>query len=224
MSQPSRQDTTTLLSGYAGILFNQECLAPITSRWRCDIRTSDTLSAGILPNTKGILLLGERALHEWGDNYQEYTINELRGTPLRSRFSGIPTICSYSPQDAVDPVDHESRLNSHLQKEAEEEKQSKGEEEVNSKKRHGRTRRANYRFFLTRDVKKILYGMENAERTQSKSYPVEIYPPIDIALAALNRSGGVFYLDIETDSELNMLCFGFSYEDSDTVFTIPVGS
>lgn len=221
LSQPSRQDANSLLSGYAGILFNQDCLAPATSRWRCDIRTSDTLQSGLLSGTKGLLLLGERSLHEWADSYQDYTINELRGTPLRNRWQ-LPCICSYSPQDAVDPVDHESRLNSHLQKDSEEEKESKGEEEVNTKKRHGRTRRSNYRFFLIRDVKKILYGMENAERTQSKSYPVEIYPPIDIALAALSRSGGIFYLDIETDSELNMLCFGFSFEGDDTVYTIPI--
>ena len=223
MSQPSRQDTNTLLSGYAGTFFNQECLYPITSRWRCDIRTSDTLSEGLLPGTKGILLLGDRALHEWGEGYQEYSINELRGTPIRSRFVGIPVLCSYSPQDSVDPQNYEKKFNTILAKEAEE-KESKGaEDEVNSKKRHGRTRRANYRFFLQQDVKKILYGMEDAKRTQAKQYEVNIFPTIQEVLSALNEGKDTyFYLDIETDSEQNMLCFGFGFENTSVIYTVPI--
>lgn len=222
LSQPSRQDTQSLLSGYAGVFFNQDCLAPTTSRWRCDIRTADTLSQGLLPNTKGVLLLGEKSLHEWADGYNEYTINELRGTPLRNSF-GITTICSYSPQDAVDLQDYESRLNKHITEAKEDERESKADEEVNTKKRHGRTRRSNYRFFLTRDVQKVLYGMEDASRTAPREYTVEIYSPLHEVLEALQSTkNSYFYLDIETDSSQNMLCFGFSFEGNTPVYTIPI--
>lgn len=221
MSQPSRQDINVLLSGYAGVFFNQDCLAPETSRWRCDIRTADTINEGILPNTRGILLLGEKSLHEWADGYSGYTINEQRGNPLRNRW-GITALSSYSPQDAIDPINHEARLNPHLLKE-EEEKESTADEEVNTKKRHGRTRRANYRFFLARDVKKILYGMENASRTKPNEYPVNIFPTLETAIEVLTATKcSNFYLDIETDSEQNMLCFGFSFENDSTVYTVPV--
>ncbi len=222
LSQPSRQDLNSLLSGYAGIFFNQDCLAPTTSRWRCDIRTADTLSGGLLPGTKGLLLLGERSLHEWSEGYQDYTINELRGTPLRSKFN-IPCLCSYAPQDAVDPQDYENKFNKALLKEQEEKEGSGSEDEVNSKKRHGRTRRANYRFFLQRDVKKLLYGMEDAKRTVSRSYDVNIFPTIQEVLSALaGTKDSYFYLDIETDSAQNMLCFGFSFEGDTTVYTVPI--
>lgn len=222
LSQPSRQDTQSLLSGYAGIFFNQDCLAPITSRWRCDIRTSDTLSEGLLPNTRGLLLLGEKSLHEWATGYDSYSINELRGTPLRNNH-GVTAICSYSPQDAVDPQDYETRLNKHIIDAKAEEKESKADEEINSKKRHGKTRRANYRFFLVRDVKKLLYGMENASRTAPQEYPVEIYSPLHEVLAILHaHKGEDFYLDIETDSEQNMLCFGFSFASTPSIYTVPV--
>lgn len=222
LSQPSRQDTQSLLSGYAGIFFNQDCLAPSTSRWRCDIRTSDTLNDGLLPGTHAMLLLGEKSLHEWADGYSEYTVNELRGTPLRNK-ANILCLCSYSPQDAVDPQNYESRLNKHILDAKEEEKESTTDEEVNTKKRHGRTRRANYRFFLTRDVKKILYGMEDASRTAPRNYPVEIYSPLHEVLHILTSiKGEDFYLDIETDSNQNLLCFGFSFTSTPTIYTIPV--
>jgi hypothetical protein len=221
LSQPSRQDLTTLLSGYAGVFFNQDCLASLTSRWRCDIRTADTLGAGLLPNTKAILLLGERSLHEWADGYSEYSINELRGTPLRNKF-GVPVICSYSPQDAIDPQDYESKFNSALTSK-DEEREGGGEDEVNTKKRHGKTRRANFRFFLAKDVKKILYGMEDANRTKSHVYDIDIYPQLHAVLKVLEETkGSNFYLDIETDSNQNMLCFGFSFEGDTPVYTVPV--
>jgi len=222
LSQPSRQDTNALLSGYAGVFFNQECLSPTTSRWRCDIRTSDTLSEGILGATKGILLLGEKSLKEWADGYSEYTVSELRGTPLRSRFN-LPCICSYSPQDAIDPVDHEKRLNPHLNKEFDDEFSNDSDAEINTKKRHGRTRRANYRFFLQRDVKKLLFGMENACVTKQQEYPIELYPNLEHVCGVLQATkDSNFYLDIETDSERNMLCFGFSFEDDPVVYSVPI--
>ncbi len=222
LSQPSRQDTTALLSGYAGVFFNQECLSPNTSRWRCDIRTCDTLAEGLLEGTKGILLLGEKSLKEWADGYSEYNVSELRGTPLRNRF-GVPCLCSYSPQDAIDPVDHEKRLNPHLNKDFDDESSNDKDSEINTKKRHGRTRRSNYRFFLQRDVKKLLFGMENACVTKQQEYPIELYPNLEQVCEVLQATKDSYlYLDIETDSERNMLCFGFSFEDDPVVYSVPV--
>lgn len=219
LANPSRQDTPALLSGDAGVFFNQECLAPETSRWRCDIRTSDTKAAGLLPNTKAILLLGERALNEWATGYSTYSISEQRGNPLKNEYN-LPMICSYTAQDSVDPINFEAKYNPHLQGHDDEDEEG-GADEYEEKKRHGKTARSNYRFWLKRDTKKIIWFLSN-KPTQA-SYGVKIYPQgsevVDTLLSSRDRE---LYLDIETDIEHNMLCFGFHIGGTDTVYTVPI--
>jgi hypothetical protein len=218
MSQPSRQDSKHLMSGYAGVFFNSDCLQPTTSRWRCDIRTSETIGAGLLPNTRGLLLLGDKALHEWGEDYSNYTIQELRGSPIRNRFN-LPCICSFSPQDAIDPVDHESRLNYHITEAAHDDDDDS--DEYDTKKRHGRTRRSNYRFWLVRDVKKLLWGIENG--TQPEKYEIRIYPSIEEIFEVIkDRRNQYVEFDIETDSDKNLLCFSLGFEGSNIFYSIPI--
>ena len=222
MSQPSRQDIHALLTGYAGVVFNNECLNPYTNRWRCDVRTSDTLSEGLLPETKGLLLLGDRAFHEWTDgSYKDYTLNEQRGTPLNTRFN-TPTLASYSPQDVIDFQDYESRFNKHIT-EHEDRNDDREGDEFSEKKRHGRTSRSNFRHWLCRDTQKLLGAISRPEITVSKqSWKIRLYPNSEEIITVLNTSQGQYlYLDIETDSAFNILCVGINFSDSNSVYVIP---
>ena len=220
MSQPSRQDIHALLTGYAGVVFNDECLSPHTNRWECDVRTSDTLQEGLLPNTKGILLLGDRAFQEWTNGrYKDYTLNEQRGTPLSTQFN-LPTLASYSPQDAVDFQDYEGRFNIHLTEAGGKEDDGEGDE-YSEKKRHGRTSRSNFRHWLRRDTKKIIRAI-SSPLPASRCWNIKLYPSSEQIISTLNSTTGEFlYLDIETDIAYNILCVGINFSNSDSVYVIP---
>lgn len=219
LSQPSRQDTQALLSGYAGTYFNQECLAPQTSRWRCHIRTADTIDKGLLANTRAILLLGEGALGIWAEAYKDYTINEQRGCPLSNRWN-LPMLCSYAPQDAVDYKNYEATLNPLLSS-ANEEDEGESGDEYDTKKRHGRTSRKNFRFWLKRDTQKIIWSLTNP--LPKHNFEVKIFPMAEEVLEVLlhTKDEDLFY-DIETDSDYNISCFGFSFSGSNVVYSVPI--
>ena len=227
MAQPSRQDLHGLMSGNAGVFFNQECLSPETSRFSCDIRTSDTIQEGLLPNTKGLLLLGERAFKEWTTkgSYDTGTLNEHRGTPLLIP-QGLPTICSYLPQDCLDIQNYEARLNPLLNGEKDNGEEKEGEtSEYEEKKRHGRTSRSNYRHWLRRDTKKILGAISSrpSQICKRNNWNVRLYPRSEEIISALESyKDGYLYLDIETDLDWNCLCIGLNHSSSDTVFSVPL--
>src|SRR6478752_6649435 len=97
MSNPSRFDTKELLTGTGGWVLKEECLRPAVNIFQCDTRLIDDKSP-LLPNTKCILLLGEKA-HKLYTG-RNTSVDENRGSPII--VNGIPTITSYAPQDAVD--------------------------------------------------------------------------------------------------------------------------
>ncbi len=226
MSQPSRQDIHALLSGYAGHVFNQECLSPRTNRYECDIRTSDTIQEGLLPDTKGVLCLGERSFKEWTRKgiYDSYTLNEQRGTPLLNDFR-IPIIASYSPQDCVDIQNYEDRLNPHLsQGEGMDDEADGDSSEYEEKKRHGRTSRSNYRHWLRKDTQKLLWAIDNPARaiSQESRFDLRMFPREEELVETLRSyNGGYLYLDIETDLAYNILCVGLNHSSSNIVFCVP---
>lgn len=229
LSQPSRQDLHKLLTGYAGDeVFDRESLGPETNRWACDIRTADTIDEGLLPETKGLLLLGDGAFHRWThEDYKDYTLNEQRGVPLKNKWS-LPCISSYSPQDAVDIKDYESEHNPHLQASGEDtETGGEGdteEDDYSEKKRHGRTRRSNFRHWLRRDSKKILAAISNPEiTTEKRDWDIRLYPRAEQLCESLDSlQGGFLYLDIETDLAYNCLCIGLNHSSSNIVFCVPL--
>src|SRR5688500_13988732 len=106
LSNGRRFDKTELLTGVAGWFFNNDCIQPEANRWQCDIRLI-TDTSPLLSNTKVILLLGEHAHRLW--HGIGTTIDEHRGSPIVK--DGIICISSFLPQDCIDMVDHESRLN-----------------------------------------------------------------------------------------------------------------
>lgn len=227
LSNQSRFDQYELISGTAGHYFWTECLHNLDRR-QCDIRTSDTLGDSLLPSTRCLLLLGERALKEWTDGkYNDYTINEQRGSPLENRWK-IPCISSYLPQDAMDIIDYEKKLNPLATNETEEETDE--DESEFETKRKGKTKRSNYRFWLKRDSEKVFsclqgkvptytYGISKIKQTDFK-----IAPSSHEVINFLRQiSSEHLYLDIETsiDGGYNMWCIGLA-TDTSPVYVIPI--
>lgn len=234
LSNPSRNDKTELLSGIAGHYFQTQCLGETLSRYACDIRTSDTIMEGLLPETTGILLLGETAFKQWSSKeYKDYSLNEQRGCPLMSNFQSIPAIASYFPQDAIDIVDHESRLNPQEENDnpyGTDEEDSDEEDDEDSAKKKGRTKRSNYRFWLKKDTQKIIRGIRNDfAEYRSALLPIETRiarsSSENIFFLRSIPAGENLYVDIETtvDGGYNMLCIGISTELS-PVYVIPIFS
>jgi hypothetical protein len=229
LSQPSRFDKLSLLTGSIGHVINNEMLSPYVNRWQCDVRTADTLNEGLLTGTRGILLFGERAFHEWLPEYKEYSIGEQRGNKLNNKY-GCIVLCSFNPQDALDIVDWENKLNEHLIDSALEDEDI--DDEYDDTKKHGKTARSNYRFWLQRDIKKLcsfLYPSKIPkdsvefviQQIGEDTTAIKVYPnSAEVVDRLSNTKSQHLYLDIETDSKRQMLCFGFGF-DNDNIFVVP---
>ena len=214
LSNPSRFDSKQLLSGTGGVYFNNECLAPEFNRWQCDIREiSDTRD--FLPNTKAILVLGEYALRSLLKD-KEAQLNAQRGNI--NYYHGIPLIASYLPQEAVDMKDYESDFNPLVMEHSDD--VSKGDE----KKRYGKTSQKNYRFWLMQDTHKAIKIVRNNGTIPVSDNSVEysIFPSLDILLRNLREHKNQrLFFDIETDANLNMLCFSYCF-DNGCVYVAPL--
>jgi hypothetical protein len=227
-SNPSRFDERHLLTAKSGHYFQYECLHPngFTTA-NCDVRTADTLEEGLLGETKGILLLGDRAFQQWTDNkYKEYTLSEQRGTPLHTRWK-IPCVCSYSPQDCLDIQDYEKRLNPLAIYDKEDHNENEEETEFETKTK-GRTKRSNYKFWLKFDTKKIIDKI--TERRPlfvvqgSRRFECRIAPSSGEVTDYLKKLKDDFlYLDIETSicGGYNLWCIGICDSNS-LVYVVPI--
>lgn len=209
-----------LLSANGGTMFNDWCLRPEFNTMQCDIRLADDTSP-FLEGTRGIILLGEYAMHKYVESARGNILNELRGSPFY--VQGIPAICSFFPQDAVDFKNYEKEHNTEQKTWTSEEEVS--EEDEGDVKRFAHTKRSNFAFWLQQDCKK-LKRLLHSEKT---TWPIEpeptyrIYPPADEVInALLSTENGVMDFDMETDyEERNMQCFSFSF-DSRIVYSVPV--
>jgi len=212
LSNPSRNDKIKLLDGWAGSLFANEALDGLNING-CMICTADE-PKDLLAGTKGLLLLGERAMKEWTtDGYDQYSLNEQRGCPLQNKWN-IPCIASYLPQDCVDMKDWES-VHNPLAKEEHNEKEDETE------KRKGKTARSNYRFWLIQDTKKICKRIRvgSSERDIIQVSTI-IYPSSEEIIKTLREvKNEEIYLDIETDEHLHITCIGLGIDN--VIFVIP---
>lgn len=221
LDNPSRFDNErkTLLSGFAGTWFNEECLQPEINRWQCEIRTRDE-KAPYLPGTKCILALGQRCLSDLFGN--TFSIGEQRGSPLVCNVQ-YPVIASYLPQDACDIKDWEGSLNPLALKTDEDE----GDDEEDAAKTHGRTSRSNYGFWLQKDTKKAIRiltgGVTRTAGGCGIGFRPVYYPEINEVIQLLDATkDSLLYIDIETDYQKNLLCIGFCFNDDPTVWVVPV--
>lgn len=227
LSNASRFDTTELLSGNSGLWFTQKVLRDNgVNRYQldiCDLEGFNRTGRKLREGTRVCLLLGEQA--QRSVTGVDTTLGEQRGSPIIR--DGIVYISSYPPVECFDLVNHESRLNPRLNgelpaPEGYTNEEDDGEDEGNGKTRHGKTARGNYRFWLTRDVSKALRILKHGMQVhQEPEY--NIYPSSQEVIDSLtNHSNEDFYLDIETDSDLNITCFGYSFGNESMVYVVPL--
>ena len=208
MSNASRFDKTKLLSAVAGHWFDNECLRPDINQYQCDVRLADDRSS-LLPNTKCVLLLGQKALSTKTNS--PLTLGEVRGTPLYTK-EGISAIASFLPQDAMDIKDFESYLNPESQNTLD------IDDSFQEEKTRGKTSRSNYRFWLYKDTQKIKQVLANNGKFPEDELEAEyiIYPNSEEVIKLLeNTKNQEIVIDIESDTNFNILCLGFCiYENN----------
>lgn len=231
LSQPSRFDTAQLLAGNSGSWFCNEVMRPPMNRFQCNIYDVDAFNKQgrkLVDNTKVVLLLGARAQKEIGG--KETTLGEQRGSPWVK--DGIVYISSFLPVDAFDPIDFETRLNPALNGTGgnsddgltitDGDAEASEDDDQLGKSRHGRTSRANYRFWLEKDTRKAIHiCKEGWSETSEPEY--KIYPNTAEIIEELNsHTNEDFFLDIETDTELNITCFGFTFGYDKPIYVVPL--
>lgn len=222
LSNRSRFDKVSLLSANGGCFFNEECLGATTNIWQCDVRLKEDRSE-LLAGTKCVLLLGESSAQLWLNN-KENTLNEIRGSVYL--INDIPHIASYFPQDAKDVKDYESTLNDNIDRDSIDDRLEENESNVGEKRRHGRTRRKNYSFWLKKDTEKALrlckqYNGIVPKRLFEPEYI--IYPPSQLVIEVLtNTKNERLFFDIETDENLAIQCFSFCFGINQPIYCVPV--
>lgn len=211
VSHPSRFDTASLFSGYAGSYF-LEALSPIPYQ-ACDIRLANN-NTTFIPETKVVLLLGREAVARYIPN--DHSLNEQRGCPYFSP-DGLTYIPTYSYQDAMDMKDYESKYNS-SHTEGIDEDDSPDYGDPSDKSTHGRTSRDNFKFWMTKDIEKAKRLLRDPSSRITPQINYDIFPPLE----QLRIEGTTIYLDIETDSRLNISCIGFTTDKQwPTVTVVP---
>jgi hypothetical protein len=226
LSNPSRFDKNELLSGHgAKWFFEAECLQPEMNRYQCDIRLIEDKSP-LLPGTKVILLLGQRAQSQYTNTAT--TLDENRGSPFI--VNGIPCISSFTPQDACDMQNYELKFNAEAVagNSAETESEDIDGGDIFESKSRGRTDRANYRFWLKQDTKKAIRILNNGGQLPKlyETNPVyHICPDPDHVINHLRSTKHQdFLFDMETDFySLDMRCFGYSFgNDPYNIYVVPI--
>jgi len=222
LSNQSRLDNVSLLSGTGGLLVSDHCLRPEYNRLQCDIRLAEDKSP-FLPDTKCLVLFGEWAMHHWLPETRGNSLAEMRGSVFN--YNGIPAIPTFYPQDAADRSFIERRLNP-LSKEyvidAEESWDDDNADEGDIK-RYGRTKRSNYAFWIRNDIKKAKTILSSGLPKPHQQPTYRLYPSSDEVIQVLSKTkGGWLDFDMETDyEEQNLQCFSFTFDGS-TIYCVPV--
>lgn len=225
LSNPSRHDTGGELLTSGGGRLIAECLAPNFNKYQCDVRVAGDATP-LLPSTKCVLLLGERATKVYLPETKDNTIGEVRGSLYIKH--DIATIPTFFAQDAVDIVNWEAKHNLEYGSSdySEEDDDNDDENAMESKRRHGKTRRKNYRFWITRDLEKVKYLL-----THNGIPPKRLYEPqyvcwpkseelIEVLKSEKNQD---FYIDLETWwPSCDLKCVGFSFGVNKPIYIFPV--
>lgn len=221
MSNPSRMDTHRLMSGNGGSMMDGFCLRPEMNSMMCDIRLKDE-TAPLLPDTKCLLMLGEAAMHQLLPETYNNTIHEMRGSLFS--YKGIHTICSYLPQDSVDIYKNYEKEHNPLSMDytPDDSLSEDGEEDEGDVKRHGKTKRTNYAFWLRADVRKCKQLL-NGFKPDTRNPQYRIFPGSSEVIKILTETKNQeLFFDIETDYEQqNLQCFSFCFGDG-IIYSVPI--
>ena len=221
LSNPSRFDNINLLSAGAGHLVN-DCLKPDLNLAQCDIRLKDD-ETPFLENTKVILLLGQQAANRWART-TDNSIGEIRGSIFYTEQGQIPIIPTFFPQDACDIVNHEKHYNE--QNEIETTEEAEDEESATSeKRRHGRTKRKNYRFWIEKDIAKCRQLLKNNGVVPKRLYEPQyiLHPDYDtVRSLLLSHKHNDLFIDLETYwPDPYLKCIGFSFNCGEPIYVVP---
>ena len=221
LSNPSRFDKVELLSATGGQLFKNDCLKPAGyNLMSCEVRTKEEQSP-LLPNTKGLLLLGHDAYSQWtGDT--KHSLGEVRGSIYTVR--GVPAIPSYFPQDCADVKDYEGQFNeAHDSSIYNEDTGADSNDATAEKRRHGKTSRSNWKFWLSKDTEKLCKIVDDNGRIPPRPYEPTyvIWPELQEVINKLDASKDQeIFLDIETDANLHITCIALGFRPC-TIYVVP---
>lgn len=223
LSNASRFDKASLLTATGGSLFSNWCLQPEMNSMQCDIRVAEDMSP-LLAGTKCVLLCGQTAMHKWLPDTMKNTIGEMRGSPFMR--GGVVHIPTFFPQDAADMKAYETQLNPLSADYCPDSDEYETDDDDGDAKRHGKTARRNYAFWLRADTRKAKTIIANGGQIPAYSIPepvYHIYPSADTVIDLLeNTKDGWMYFDIETDyEEANLQCFAFSFNGVD-IYSVPI--
>lgn len=209
MSNPSRFDKENLITGQIEELYEKILNSCGMSLLGCDITLNGELEE-LNPKTKCILIHGQGAL---GGYKERVTLKEQRGSPFEFKevrpdgeVLRVPAICTFDPQDSIDMQNWEAIKNPLLDGE---DTDNDGSEDLKST--HGATRRKNYLFWFQHDIRKACRYVKDGWHPHTSTKFI-IQPSAQYAIDALtSNKGKYFYLDIETDTMLNLTCWAFSF-------------
>jgi hypothetical protein len=225
LSNPSRLDNARLLTGEASRLVGMWCLQPEYNINMVEVRLAEDTSP-FLPNTRCLLICGEAGMHSLLPETRGNTLNEMRGSVFYYR--GLPTIPSYFPQDCTDLKNYEAShnpLSANYSPDDEHNENEDGESDSpEAAKRHSKTKRANYAFWLRADVRKCKTIIRDGAIPRTKEQPTyKTYSNSDeICKVLVERKNDWLYFDMETDwEEQNLQCFSFRFSDS-PIYNVPV--
>lgn len=223
LSNRSRFDNARLLTASGGHCMTMFCLRPEFNANMCEVRLAEDKSP-FLPETKCVLLCGEFAMHYWLPWTSNNTLNELRGSVFKLPGTNIHAIPTYFPQDAADlkAYEQEGNVNSKEYTGGEDYSENESEDE-GAAKRHSKTKRGNYAFWMREDVRKakviITTGIPKKEYEPTYITAADSPTVVD---ALLSTKSSYLYFDMETDwEEQNMQCFSFSFNGR-TIFNVPI--
>lgn len=210
LDKPSRFDDNQLLSGIAGSAF-EGFLNPI-SRFQCDIRLSSDPTP-FIEGTKVILALGEKSLELFKlnpGNKEGAHLDNYRGTPVK--YGDITVIASFTPQDSFDRRDYSK----------DEDNEDKDDTTDNGEKGHQKTKRRNWRFWLYQDTRKAVRILRSGLCVAQRTFSYDYFPSADFVIKELStRNNEALFIDIETDKQQNLTCFGYSFGNSEVVHVVP---
>lgn len=179
----------------------------------------DAKGKSLPSNTKCILALGEDSHQMLNIENTQTSLNENRGAPFY--YQGIPVISSFAPQDCFDAKNYEDEFHGIGDEDEDKHDKSFG-------KSHGRTARKNFKFWLTKDIHKLVRISREGVEQYNPNY--SIFPSIDEICDSLKAfKNHYLHIDIETDPEtLDITCFSYAFECPITnklitpIFIVPV--